>query len=100
MYRFTRTVTLKTAANTPAALKWAGEATAYLNKAYALNMKFGIEIFGAGKIHWCFDTDSLDKITAINGKMLQDGEYIGLLEKGRGLWLDGALKDTVVAIVG
>lgn len=100
MYRFIRTVTVKTAANTPAAVQWAGEAAAYLNKACALNMKFGIEIFGAGKIHWYADTDSLDKLTAINAKMMQDREYIGLLEKGRGLWLEGALKDTVVAIVG
>ena len=100
MYRFTRTVTVKTAANTPAALKWAGEATAYLNKAYALNMKFGIEIFGAGKIHWYFDTDSLDKITAVNAKLLQDRAYIELLEKTKAIWVEGGLRDSVVAIVG
>lgn len=100
MYRFTRTVTVNTAANTPAALQWAGEVTAYLNKAYALNAKFGIEIFGAARIHWYHDTDSLDKLTGINAKLMQDREYIGLLEKGRGLWLEGALKDTVVVIVG
>jgi len=100
MYRFTRTVTVKLAVNIPAALQWAGEVTAYLNKAYELGMKFGVEIFGSGKIHWYCDTDSLDKLTAINAKMMQDREYNGLLEKAKGLWLEGGLKDTVVKIVG
>jgi hypothetical protein len=100
MFRFTRTVTVKLAVNIPAALQWATEVTAYLNKAYALDMKFGIEIFGEGKIHWYIDTDSLDKLTAINGKLMQDREYNGLLEKARSLWLEGGLKDTVVKIVG
>jgi hypothetical protein len=60
-------------------------------------MKFGIEIFGAGKIHWYFDTASLDKIVAINAKMMQDHEFTGLLERAKGLWFEGDLEDTVLA---
>jgi hypothetical protein len=36
------------------------------------NVRYGMELFGKGRIHWHFDTDSLDKITAINGKMVQE----------------------------
>ena len=100
MYRMIRTATVTTASKSAAAMQLAGEITAYLNKTYSLNMKFGMEIFGAGKIHWHLETDSLDKITAINAKVMQDREYQALLEKGQGLWLEGGLKDTLVAIVG
>lgn len=100
MYRFIRTATVNRAANTPAALQSAGEIAAYLNKAYAMEIKFGIELFGTAKVYWFFDTDSLDKLTATNAKMSQDREYLGLLEKSKSLWLEGGLKDTVVVIVG
>ena len=100
MYRMIRTATVRTASKSAAAMQCAGEITAYLNKTYSLNMKFGMEIFGAGKIHWHLETDSLDKITAINAKVMQDPEYQALLEKGKDLWLEGSLKDTLVAIVG
>ena len=100
MYHFIRTVTVKLAADYPAALQFAGEVSAYLNKTYSLNMKFGMEIFGAGKIHWHFDTDSLDKISAVNTKLMQDREYIGLLEKFKSICVEGSLKDTLVRIIG
>ena len=100
MFRMIRTATVKTASKSGAAMQLAGEITAYLNKTYSLNMKFGMEIFGAGKIHWHLETDSLDKSTAINAKLMQDRDYQALLEKGQGLWLEGSLKDTLVTIVG
>jgi hypothetical protein len=100
MYRFIRTATAKNGASVPAALQWAGDVSAYLNKTYSLNLKFGMELFGDAKIHWHFDTDSLDKATAVNAKMMQDREYAGMLEKAKVLWLDGGLKDTIVAIIG
>jgi len=99
-YRFIRTATVKTGANAPAALQWAGEATAYLNKTYSLNLKYGMELFGSANVHWHFDTDSLDKASGINAKMMQDREYVGMLEKGKALWLEGSLRDTIVTIVG
>ena len=100
MYRFIRTATVKTGASQPPGLQFAGEVTAYVNKAYALNMKYGTELFGECKIHWHFDIDSLDKGTAIAAKLMQDREYAGMLEKSKGLWLEGSLKDTIVTIVG
>jgi hypothetical protein len=99
MYRFIRTVTVKAAKN-PAALQWAGEITAYLNKTYSMNATYGMELFGAAKIHWYFDTDSLDKFTAMNAKMMQDREYLALVAKGEGVWIEGAMKDTIVALLG
>jgi hypothetical protein len=100
MYRFIRTVRTKTQANVAPALQWAGEVTTYINKTYSLGLKFGSELFGKGRIHWHFDTDSLDKITAVNAKMMQDREYLGLLEKAKALWLEGSNKDTIVLIIG
>jgi hypothetical protein len=100
MYRFIRTATVNRAVNIPAALQSAGEIAAYLNKAYSMDMKFGLELFGTAKVHWFLDTDSLDKITAIHAKIAQDREYIGLLEKSKTLWLEGGLKDTIVVMVG
>ena len=70
-------------------MQLAGELTAYLNKTYSLNMRFGLEIIGAGKVNGHLETDSLDKINAINAKVMQDREYQALLEKGQGLWLEG-----------
>jgi hypothetical protein len=100
MFRFIRRATVKTAANQAAGLQWAAEASAYLNKTYSLDLKYGAELFGKAKIHWHFDADSLDKITAMNAKMMQDREYAALLEKGKALWVDGSLKDTIVFIAG
>jgi hypothetical protein len=100
MYRFIRTAIVKTGAGVPAALQWAGEASAYLNKTYSLNLKYGMELFGECKIHWHFDTDGLDKTTAINAKMMQDREYVAMLDKAKAFWLEGSLQDTIVSIVG
>jgi hypothetical protein len=100
MYRFIRTARPRTTANLAPAMMWAGEVTAYVNKTYALNLKYGAELFGKGRVHWHFDADSLDKITAVNAKMLQDRDYQGLLEKGKALWLEGSQKDSIVIIVG
>jgi hypothetical protein len=100
MYRFIRTARPRTTAHLAPAMEWAGEVTAHVNRSYSLNLKFGMELFGKGRIHWHFDADSLDKITAINAKMMQDRDYLGLLEKGKALWLEGSYRDSIVIIVG
>ncbi len=100
MYRFIRTVTFKTGADQAASLKFAGEVTAYLNKTYARDIKYGTELFRLGKIHWHLDADSLDELTALNAKMMQDREYQGLLDKAKAFWVEGAMEDTVVFIAG
>jgi hypothetical protein len=43
---------------------------------------------------------SLDKITAINAKMMQDRDYLAMLEKAKALWLEGSYKDSIVIIPG
>jgi hypothetical protein len=100
MYRFLRTATVKTAANQGAGLLWAAETTAYLNKTYALGLSYGMELFGECRIHWQLDTDSLEKLTELNARMMQDREYAGMLEKGKALWLEGSMKDSIVLIPG
>jgi len=100
MYRFIRTVRAKTHAHVTPAMQWAGEVSAYLNTAYSLNIRYGMELFGKARIHWHFDTDSLDKITAINARMMQDRDYLAMLEKAKALWLEGSYKDSIVIIPG
>ena len=96
MFRFTRTTTTRNAADMPAAIQFGTEVCGYLNKTYSLNLKFGVELFGGATCHWHFDTDSLDKINALNGKLMQDRQYLGLLEKVKDIWVEGSLKDTIV----
>lgn len=98
MFRFMRTITVKNVAELPAALQVAGELTAYVNKTYALNMKFGLELYGNPQIHWHFDFDSVDKLAETNVKMMQDREYMALGAKAKELWLPGSTKDTLVRL--
>ena len=92
-----RTSTLKNVADVPAALQFAAGLTSYLNKSYSLNMKFGIELFSGARVHWHFESDSLDKMLQLNSKLLQDREYWGMVEKARGRWVEGAAKDSIVS---
>jgi len=96
MYRFTRTATAKTNFDQAAGLEFAAQVSAYINKNYSLNMKFGGELFGGTRIHWSWETDSLDKVMQINGKLLKDREYLTMLEKSKNHWVEGSLKDTLV----
>jgi hypothetical protein len=100
MFLFMRTVEAKNAAMLPAALQFAAEVTTYVNKTYALGVKYGVEVFSGATLHWHFETDSLDKITAIHAKLMQDREYGALLMKGKDLWVDGTFKDTILTIAG
>ena len=98
MYRFIRTATVKNAALLPAALTFAAEVTAHINKRYSLNMAFGTEQFGCANIHWHFDADSLDKMQQVNEKLLGDRDYAALLEKYKDVWAEGSMQDTVVRL--
>jgi hypothetical protein len=96
MYCFTRTVTLKNATIAPKAIGFSMELTGYLNKTYGMNIRCGMELFGGHQIHWQFDIDSLDKISALNQKIVEDKNYNAVLEKGTEFWLPGSLKDCIV----
>ena len=100
MFRFERKATVKNVADMPAAVQFAAEVTAYLNKAYSLNMKFGVEVFGTPSIHWTYDFESVDKSVQLNAALLQDRAYLEMLSKARGLWIDGSAKDTIVTLMG
>jgi hypothetical protein len=98
MFRFERTVDVKTAADMPAAMQFAGEVTAYLNKAHSLNMKFGAEAYGVLRIHWFYEFESLDKSAAIGMALLQDRAYQEVLNKAKGHMVEGSTKDTLVSL--
>ena len=98
MFKFTRKATVVNAADLPAAIGWAMEVNGYLKKTYQIDVTAGVELFGTPTVHWYFETDSLDKISALNQKMLQDKTYVALLEKARQLWLAGTMKDEIVQL--
>ncbi len=100
MYRFIRTATARTAAGMPAAIRFAGEVTAHLNRKHALGMRFGVEMYGHAKIHWHFDMDSLDKMQQLNASLMEDREYLALLDKYKEVWVDGSMKDRLVRLLG
>lgn len=97
MYRFIRTATVRTAAAMPTAVKFGGEITAYVNKRYSTNMRFGVEMYGSPKVHWHFESDSLDQMQKLNAELMHDRDYLGLLERYKDTWVDGSMKDMLVA---
>ncbi len=100
MFRFERRAAIKHVADMPAAVQFAADVTSYLNKHHSLNMKVGVELFGTGSIHWYYDLESLDKSVQLNATLLHDREYIEMVSKTRGLWVDGSFHDTIVSFVG
>jgi hypothetical protein len=96
MFTFTRKATLINAAYTSSGIGWAMEVTGYLNKTYNLHMKAGMQMFGGLALYWQFDVDSLDKLSALNTKLVQDKTYLAMLDKAKDLWVPGSLKDVVV----
>lgn len=98
MFRFERRVEVKHAAEVPAALKFANEVTAYLNKRHDLGMKFGVEMFGEPTIHWYYDFESLDDSAKLNAALLKDGEYEKMLKNSEDLWIEQSTHDTVVSL--
>jgi len=99
MFQFNRVATVKNAADLPAAIRFGAEVCGYLNKTYALKLKVGVELFGEPTVHWQFEAESLDEIAELNAKMMQDREYVAMLEKVRDLWLEGSLKDAIVNLL-
>jgi len=98
MFRFERTATVKHGAEIPAAVKFASEITEYLNKRHGLNLKYGVELFGAPRIHWYYDLESLDQSAKLDATLLKDADYEKLLKKNEDLWVDESMCDTVVRL--
>ena len=98
MFRFERTAVVKTAAEVPAAVKFANDVTVYLNQRYNLDMKFGVELFGEPRIHWYYDLESLDDSVKLNSTLLEDADYEKILKKSEDLWVNQGMHDTIVRL--
>jgi hypothetical protein len=99
MFQFIRNATPRNGASIPVALRFAAEVTGYLNKTYGTHLRFGIRIFGKPQLFWEMETESVDKLTALNAKLMQDREYAKMLENADDLFVDGSLEDTIVSFV-
>ena len=100
MYRFTRSITVKLAADMPGALQFGNEVTAYLNKTYNMKINVGVELFGRARVHWSYDVASLDEVSQLNTSLMQDRSYWGIVEKAKHLWVEGSMNDRVVKLIG
>jgi predicted RNA binding protein with dsRBD fold (UPF0201 family) len=98
LYRFIRSARIKDTAHMPAALQFATEVTAYLNKQYALNMKLGVETLDQPIIQWHFDLESADELAKLNDKLMEDQEYSALIEKYKNAWFAKSMKDVLVTV--
>ena len=58
-----------------------------------------MELFGKANLYWYYDTDSLDEITELNGKLLQDQQYWKLIQDASGFPLPGSLRDKIVNLI-
>ncbi len=99
MFLFIRTVQFNTSASAPAAVQFGRDAAAYLNKKYAVGAQYGVEAFSEPRLYVLFQTESVDKLVALNGKLMQDPEWLGILNKAKDLWVDGSLKDRLVQLL-
>jgi hypothetical protein len=100
MYRITRTAELKTASYMPKAIGFSKELVDYVNNTYpGFELSMGVEMFGAGRIHWWWQTDSLDTLQEANAKLLGDQKYWGMLETANEFWVEGSLQDTIAMVV-
>ena len=99
MFRFVRTLTVRESGDLPAAVQFAAETTAYSNKNYAVNFKYGTESGGEQKIYWSMDFDSYAKLREYADKIMKDREYWALLQKTKGVFVEGSMKDTFVNFV-
>ena len=100
MYRFTRTILVKHAADIPLALKFALEVTGYLKKTYDIKMSTGAELYGETRVHWFYDFDTLDGSSQLNAKLGQDAQYLAMIAKAKDLLVEGSNQDKVVRILG
>jgi len=100
MYRFIRSARLKDTAHVPAAVQFAREVTAYLNKQYALDMKFNVKKLDLPVIQWHFELDSADELATLNDKLADDREYSALVEKYKNAWFAKRMKDTLITVAG
>jgi len=100
MYRFIRSARIGNAAHMRAALQFATEVTAYLNKQCALNMKLGVGTFDQPIIQWHFELASADDLAALNEKLMADREYLALVEKYKDAWFARSMNDTLVTFAG
>lgn len=99
MFRFIRSATVRHIASMPAALKYAAEVTSYVREHHGMTMRFGAQMFGGTRVEWHLDFESLDKMTAQTMQLMQDPEYLALIDRNRELWVDGSVTDKLVRLV-
>ena len=96
MYRFVRTMTISVPSQIPAAMQFAAETTSYVNRTYGVNWKFGAQVYAEPVIHWHLDFENMDKFRDVVDRMYKDPEYWNVLQKGKGIFVEGSMKDALI----
>ena len=99
MYRFVRTVAVKTASQMQAAMQFCGEMNTYLTRTHDVKISGGAEMFARNRVSWFIDANSLEDFAKLNAKLAQDPAYWEILKKGSPLWVEGSMKDRIVSLM-
>ncbi len=86
---------------TPEAIRFAEEVTKYLKTKYPERSVYVyMEKSGtATTIHWFADHKSLDAIKRIRSELLSDKQYLALLKKAEGLFVQGSVRDALLTSI-
>jgi len=81
------------------AIQFAKEIIAYGNEKFPQNKtSIYTEIFGAvGKIIWVGEAKDLATMERNHRQLMADPAYLAILAKGAGLFIEGSIKDTLMA---
>jgi leucine carboxyl methyltransferase len=86
---------------TSEAIRFAEEVTKYLDTKYPERSGYVYmeESGTATTIHWFGDYESLDAIKRIQSEILSDKQYLALLKKAQGLFVQGSVRDTLLTSI-
>lgn len=96
MYRFQRMARSSQGRFLEAA-QWAKEVAEYISENFGVTVTAYSEIFGDnGTLHWYADYESLAQLEQVNMKLNADQQYLNMLEKSVGMFIEGSVHDTLV----
>lgn len=79
--------------------EFAAKVTDHVNDNYDITLSWGMTLFGDGAVVWTVDYPSLAVYEQTLMKLQGDQAYWKMIADARGLFLEGSVEDTLVAIM-